>query len=162
FADTVLGRLPVPIPKQYLLGMDVQKSDFEYYGQPSYLRGEWKHGGWWYYYLYGLAVKTPHGTQFLLLLAIVTLAWPWHSWNHPQDHRLSPQAHGLRPVGWRDLTILITPALTILTLVSSQLEFNHHVRYVLPVLGFTFVFIGVTATWFVGQLGATSNRQLNT
>ncbi len=146
FADTPLAALPVPLPKQYLLGMDVQKHDFEDYGQPSYLRGEWKDGGWWYYYLYGLAVKTPHGTQFLLVLAIITMLY--RRWKRPiiapQAHGPRPQAHGLHPVGttWRDLIILLTPALTVLVLVSSQLEFNHHVRYVLPVLGFTFVFIG--------------------
>jgi hypothetical protein len=137
FPDTVLGRLPVPLPKQYLLGVDVQKHDFEDYGQLSYLRGRWKEGGWWYYYLYGLAVKTPHGTQFLLLLAIITLAW---------DRCGAIKAHDeprrFVPVTWRDLVVLLTPAVTVLVLVSSQLEFNHHVRYVMPVLGFTFVFIG--------------------
>ena len=47
----------------------------------------------------------------------------------------------------RDVIVLLSPALAVLILVSSQLEFNHHVRYVLPVLGFTFVFTGVTACW---------------
>jgi hypothetical protein len=88
-------------------------------------------------------VKTPHGTQFLLLLAILTLIY--RCWKHGN---ISPdKAHGPRPVGttWRDLVILLTPAITVLVLVSSQLEFNHHVRYALPVLGFTFVFIGSVA-----------------
>ncbi|MDQ3332691.1 MAG: glycosyltransferase family 39 protein, partial [Planctomycetota bacterium] len=42
FADSWLGELPVPLPEQYLLGFDSQKRDFEDYGQPSYLRGEWR------------------------------------------------------------------------------------------------------------------------
>ena len=62
--------VPVPVPRNYLLGIDVQKRDFEshYY---SYLRGEWRKEGWWYYYLYGLAVKVPLGVWALALLAAV-------------------------------------------------------------------------------------------
>ncbi|MBX3439237.1 MAG: phospholipid carrier-dependent glycosyltransferase, partial [Planctomycetaceae bacterium] len=41
FADTPLAALPVPLPRQYVRGIDLQKKDFEHYGQPSYLRGEW-------------------------------------------------------------------------------------------------------------------------
>jgi hypothetical protein len=48
FADTWLGYLPVPLPKNYLLGLDLQKRDFEHYHQPSYLRGQFRDRGWWY------------------------------------------------------------------------------------------------------------------
>ena len=144
FADSVLGELPVPLPKQYLLGMDVQKHDFEDYGQPSYLRGEWKDGGWWYYYIYGLAVKTPHGSQLLLLVSIVTFVW--------FARRRQQSQHGVQRVAtWRDVVILLAPATVVMVLVSSQMEFNHHVRYVLPVLGFVFVFCGVTSHWFCAR-----------
>ena len=67
FREAWLGEIPMTVPKQYLRGIDLQKKDFEDYGQPSYLRWEWKDGGWWYYYLYGLAVKPPHGSQLLVL-----------------------------------------------------------------------------------------------
>ena len=33
----------------------------------SYLRGEWRKEGWWYYYLYGLAMKVPLGVWALAL-----------------------------------------------------------------------------------------------
>jgi hypothetical protein len=131
FADSLFGEVPMPVPKQYLLGMDIQKHDFEDNGRPSYLRGQWKDGGWWYYYLYALAVKTPHGTQLLLLVAVFSLVLRSH-----------------RTATWHDLVILLAPAATVLILVSSQLKFNHHVRYVLPVFGFTFIFCGVTSHWF--------------
>ncbi len=142
FSDTPLAGLPVPVPRQYLLGMDVQKRNFEHCSEPSYLRGEWKDGGWWYYYIYGLAVKTPHGTQFLLLLAMITLIG-----RHWKRSGSTSQGSGLSAAGaaWRDLIVLLCPAIVVLVLVSSQLEFNHHVRYVLPVLGFVFVFIGSVA-----------------
>ena len=42
FAETWLGNLPVPFPKNYLFGIDIQQRDFEDYGRPSYLRGQWQ------------------------------------------------------------------------------------------------------------------------
>lgn len=134
FADTWIGLLPVPVPKQYLLGLDIQMRDFDHYAHPSYLRGEWRHGGWWYYYLYGLAVKTPHGTQVLFTLAVLIMSTrvftrrtKLFAINYPQP---------------RDLMMLLVPGMVIMILVSAQLEFNHHLRYVLPVLGFAFVYCG--------------------
>ena len=70
FASSWLSPLPVPFPKNYLLGIDIQQRDFENYGRPSYLRGEWQDHGWWYYYLYAAAIKVPLGT---LLLGVFTL-----------------------------------------------------------------------------------------
>lgn len=49
--------------------MDIQKRDFEC-GRWAYLRGEWKYGGWWYYYLYAMAIKVPLGVWGLGVLAI--------------------------------------------------------------------------------------------
>ncbi len=48
FAGTPLADLPLPLPKSYLLGLDLQKADFE---RPagSFLGGEWKARGWWYF-----------------------------------------------------------------------------------------------------------------
>jgi len=66
FSGSCLGMLPLPLPKPYVAGVDAQRTDFEHYHSPSYLRGEWKQGGWWHYYAYGLLVKMPHGTQTLV------------------------------------------------------------------------------------------------
>ncbi len=137
FATSAFGNIVVPLPSQYLLGFDLQKKDFEDFGQPSYLRGEWKDGGWWYYYLYGLAVKTPHGTQIMFLLATFTMIY---AGTRKSGHTAS--------LNGGHLSVLLMPALVLLVLVSSQLEFNQHVRYVLPVLGFAFVMTGAAASWF--------------
>ena len=48
FTGTVLAALPVPFPRDYVQGIDIQKRDFERKGM-SYLFGEWRMGGWWYY-----------------------------------------------------------------------------------------------------------------
>lgn len=98
-------------------------------GEPSYLRGEWKRGGWRYYYLYGLSVKTPHGHQLLLAAAILAA--------------FCGLARGRAdPDRWRDAAVLWAPPVLLLMIASEQLEFTHYLRYVLPVLGFATVGIG--------------------
>lgn len=153
FLRSPLAEMPVPLPRQYLLGMDIQKSDFEEYGQPSFLRGEWSDRGWWYYYLYGLAVKMPHGTQLVLCVSLIAV-YVQCSGRGP-----SPGAHA--SVGWTDVVVTVTPALLVLILVSSQLEFNRHVRYVLPAMGFVFVTAGAGSIWFTrrSDSGQNCNRE---
>jgi 4-amino-4-deoxy-L-arabinose transferase-like glycosyltransferase len=124
FAGTWLGEIPLPVPRNYVQGIDAQKRDFEV-GLRSYLRGEWRTGGWWYYYLYGLGVKTPLGTLGLAGLAVLSCGL-------------------VRRPGWRDEVILLAPGVVVLAFVSSQTGFNHHLRYVLPALPFFFVWIGRT------------------
>lgn len=58
FAKTLIGRVAMPLPKNYLLGIDAEQYDFEHSGRLSYLRGQWRSYGWWYYYLY--VVYQPH------------------------------------------------------------------------------------------------------
>jgi hypothetical protein len=127
FAGGWLGGVPVPVPRSYLQGIDLQKLDFE--RQPlSYLRGEWRRGGWWYYYLYALAVKVPLGTWLLLLLAAA----------------LKLLGAG-PPIRLRDELVVLAPGVLLLAFVSSQTGFNHHLRYVLPAFPFAFVWIGQAA-----------------
>ena len=73
FRDTWLGNVPVPLPKDYLQGIDYSRFEFER-GMRSYLNGQWKHGGWWYYYLDAMAMKIPLGTLFIGGLALVLMA----------------------------------------------------------------------------------------
>jgi hypothetical protein len=127
FADSWLAAMPMPVPKNYLLGIDVQKVDFER-KMPSYLRGEWRLGGWWYYYLYALLIKEPLGTWTLAALAAGVGLF----------------ARGYA-AGWRDELVLLAPIAVVVALVSSQTGFNHHVRYVLPALPFAFVWMSKVA-----------------
>ncbi len=124
FAQSALRDMPVPLPRNYLLGIDLQRHDFESFGHPSYLYGEWRARGWWHYYLSVALVKLPPGTW---LLAILALVW-------------CPRVDAERR--WRDLAVVATPALAVFVLVSSQTGINHHFRYVLPALPFLFVWLG--------------------
>jgi len=127
FADTWLAAIRVPLPKNYLMGIDLQKSDFER-KMLSYVGGEWRIGGWWYYYLYALAIKVPLGTWLLVLLALLVGLF------------------GRRyAADWRDELVLLAPIVVILTLVSSQTGFNHHLRYLLPIFPFAFIWISKVA-----------------
>jgi 4-amino-4-deoxy-L-arabinose transferase-like glycosyltransferase len=123
FANTWLARIPVPFPANYLIGIDLQQHDFEDYGRPSYLRGEWRDRGWWYYYLYAAAIKVPLGLWTLGALALLGL--------------LARNSHG----AGRDIFILLAPPLIVFTVVSSKTGFCEHFRYALPCFPFLFVWI---------------------
>ncbi len=127
FAGTAVGRIPVPLPADVLHGIDRQWSDFDR-TMPSYLRGQWRDGGWYHYYIYGLLVKEPLGTWVLVVLAVFVGVFG---------------SGYTRP--WRDEIALLVPALGILLLVSSQTGFNHHLRYVLPVFPFVFIWVSKVA-----------------
>lgn len=117
FEGTWPARVPIPIPKNVLLGIDVQKADFEN-GLPSYLAGRWSDHGWWYYYLYAAAVKLPLALLFLAFLAASRGGTTRH-----------------------ELTVIV-PGVALFAFVSSQTGFSHHFRYVLPTLPFLFIYIG--------------------
>lgn len=121
FAGTWFGRVPVPVPANYLMGIDVQRRDFEL-GMNSYLRGEWRKGGWWHYYLYALLVKESVGTLCLVGLALGTVLLRRPAVRFAGD--LVPLACGV----------------AVIAFVSSQTGFNHHLRYVLPALPLLYIF----------------------
>ncbi len=123
-----LGEVPVPLPAEYVNGIDLQRRDFES-GFRSYLGGELRHRGWWYYYLYGLAIKVPLG-----LLALV-------AWNIGVTVARRGQD------ALNELTLWL-PALAVLVLVSSQTGFSHHLRYVLPLFPFVIVSTSKLAAFF--------------
>lgn len=122
FSGTGLGNFRVPLPIDYLMGIDQQRRDFEY-KTPSYLRNEWKYGGWWYYYIYAFLVKEPIGVLLLTGFASVRLLCCRQGFS------------------WRCNFVFFLPAVALIVLVSSQTGFNRHYRYVLPALPFGYIFL---------------------
>jgi hypothetical protein len=151
FTGTFVGTLPVPLPRNYVLGIDAQRNDFES-RMWSYLNGEWRLGGWWYYYLAGLGFKISVGTLCLLLIALgVTV---WDVTRPPSPHAFDDDRNRSCKVGdelarysaaWKDEVVLLLPAIGILLFISSQTGFNHHVRYALPCLPYVFIWLGKPA-----------------
>ena len=130
FSKSWFAAVAVPIPEDYLLGIDAQCYDFENH-LTSYLRGATRTHGWWYYYIYGFGVKTPVGSLCLLAVALGLLI-----------------ARGPGTASWRDTGFLALPMLAILTMVSSQTGLNNHLRYALPALPFLLILCGSTGRVF--------------
>ena len=162
FRDTAIGSIPVPLPESFVRGVDLQKYDFEE-GKWSYLRGEHKFRGWWYWYIYALMVKTPVGTILLFFIACGWAVWrvEWRQllartmWVGRWKRTESAPSSGLSvtfspesgekgeprvPVLHENL-ILLAPAVCLFVLVSSQTGFSRYLRYVLPCYPFVFIWM---------------------
>jgi len=118
---------PVPLPQNYVRGLwDVRQVVGR--SHRSYVAGEWRDRGVWFYYLYGLAVKVPLGAMGLFLIAVVTSL----------RCRVANDRAGT--------LFLVIPAAAYLAFVSySSMAISHHFRYAMPVLPFCFVFAGGSA-----------------
>jgi len=131
FEGTLVAALPVPLPESYVLGLDDQKARADR-GAPAFLHGEWRDGGWWYYYLYGLAIKLPLGTLVFTAMACLLAI-------------CSPRFRA----GVTDEVVVWVPPIVILVLISSQTGINGHLRYALP--AFPFLFIGISRVGILVQ-----------
>jgi hypothetical protein len=125
FRGQLAGAIRLPLPEDFVRGIDLQRRDFEA-GFPSYLAGEWRRHGWWYYYLFASAIKVPLGMVVLIVWGIVQLARRWRGTTCVE-------------------AFLVLHASAIICFVSSQTGFNHHFRYVLPAFPFLILIACSTA-----------------
>ncbi len=127
FRGTHLARLPVPLPEHYVLGFDDQSYDVDSSENYKYLRGELreKRPGWYHYYAYALAVKSPLATLAILGLAAAAAI-------------ASRRCRAELLTEWS----LLLPAMILFALVSSQRGLNSHVRYMLPIVPFVCISAG--------------------
>ena len=122
FRDGLLENVIVPLPVDYLLGIDAQKRDFEI-KLMSYMNGDWRDRGWVHYYLFALLVKVPLSTLIVMCLsATLTISRPRSS--------------------LLDVSAVWLPPLVVFFFVSSQTGFNHHFRYLTPAVSFVCVGVG--------------------
>jgi 4-amino-4-deoxy-L-arabinose transferase-like glycosyltransferase len=130
FAGTWLAAIPVPLPSNFVSGIDLQRKDVET-GIFSYLNGEWKIGGWRYFYLESILIKLPLGTLILVgLSAVITMT----------NIRCRKR--------WRDELFLLLPTFTILFIFSMQTGIGIHSRYIIPLLPFLFIWTSKAALLF--------------
>lgn len=118
-----LGLLPVPLPADYVRGIDVQRVDFEH-TRLSYLSGTWRDHGWVYFYVYALAVKLPLSSLALMVWGVMLVRRPG---------AIRARAETL---------LLLTTAGAIVALVSSQTGYTQHSRYVIPALPYLMIVAG--------------------
>jgi len=138
FATSWTGAIPLPLPEDYLVGLDVQKADIEHHACLSYLRGAFRQHGWWYYYIYAAAIKTPLGTLILLLLSLL----------RRDSARVPTPSRSLDIPSGVHVLALLAPMVVVLAVVSSQTGLNRHFRYALPVLPYGMIWISRVAWVF--------------
>jgi hypothetical protein len=114
--------LPVPLPREYLLGFDGAKEISEHGEFGSYLLGRWSEHGWWYYNLVALGVKLPLATLALLAVAIPC-------WRRARIERI-------------ELLGIAVPLATLVVVFSTASNLNIGIRHVLPALPFLFLLLG--------------------
>jgi hypothetical protein len=117
--DSWLGNVPVPVPRDYLLGIDYLKYEVEekYW---SFLMGEWKFGSWPHYYVMTTLFKTPEPTLLAALIGLGVLV-------------VGIRRKMVEPKVISMFLFLIIPAAVCFASVSLQGGFNHHHRYVLMI-----------------------------
>jgi hypothetical protein len=128
FHNTWLAALPIPLPKEYVRGLDLQQKDFEAPQFKSYLCGQWRSSGWWYYYLLAWCVKTPIGFQAIFGVAIATLATQW--WRNQL---------------FNDEWVIALSIVLVFAAVSINAGFTIHYRYVFA--AFPFIVIISSRVW---------------
>lgn len=157
FAESWLAYVPVPLPRDYVEGVDLQKVDFER-GLPSYLFGQWSQHGWWYYYIACAILKVPLGIWAMGLMAIGVRVGRLKFIGEKQRNA----GHAGCQADWLDEIVLLLPAIALILFVSSQPGFGRHFRYVLPAFPFLFVWVASVAQavlrkpWIIGLCVAGS------
>ncbi len=149
--------IPIPVPQQYVQGVDAIADHLSDDTLRRHVQGDFIERHISYYYLYGLLVKVPVGTWLLILVAV----WDWLSkrWgaeSHQTDNIVIEQGAAQTHVpvrqeaeaeaGWWTTLVFWLPALSVLVFVSSVTT-NKQFRYILPMLPFVFVWVGRTAVW---------------
>jgi hypothetical protein len=119
FENTWLANVPVPVPRNYLLGIDYLKYEVEE-KKWSFLNGEWKFGSWPYYYVMTTLYKTPEPTLVGALVGLGVLV-------------MGIRRRLVKPKVISLFFFLIIPAAVCFASVSLQGGFNHHHRYVLMI-----------------------------
>jgi hypothetical protein len=139
FSNTILAKIPVPFPAQFVQGFDTQKIDFEQ-GMLSYLLGTHSDHGWWYYYIVALLCKEPIGILVIAVLAIFLFCY--------KKYRST----------WSNELFLAIPMLALFFVVSIQTGFSLHSRYIIPFLPFAYIWISRVGRVFLST-EVTENRK---
>lgn len=130
-----LGSLPLPLPVDYVEGVDRQQAMLES-EHPAFLDGELRfEGGFPDYYRKAIWYKVPHATQLLCVLGLITVLWLGR-----EDRR------------WRLQLVLLLP-IALLLYIAGESTMQLGVRYILPVVPFAFLFASQSASAGIRRFG---------
>ena len=121
-----LAALPVPLPRDYVAGIDRQKTAMES-DHAVFLDGELSTKGFASYYLMALLYKWPHWSQVLLLWSTIRCFWSRDA------------------TEWRRRAWLLTPAVLVLVVASSS-GMQLGIRYILPAIPLLLLFASEVAS----------------
>jgi hypothetical protein len=120
------------LPQSYLSGFVYTAADTQ--GRGSFLMGEIRLRGWWYYFPVAILFKTPLAT--LIGLAFAAPFWFF-----------LPRPRNL----WSISALAVAPVLYMLAAMHSGMDLG--LRHIFPVYPFLFIFLGVTATRAAAKFG---------
>lgn len=146
FSGTNWGWIPVPLPRNYVLGVDYLRHEVEQ-KMWSFLNGEWRCGSWPHYYLMTTLYKTPEPTLLAAFLGIIVILVGW------LRGLLKPELVAM-------ILLLSIPSLVCFVSVSFQGGFNHHHRYVLMIYPPMFVFASFLASPLAEQVFSRAKDRL--
>jgi len=102
-------------------------------GHPEFLFGQVGTRGWWWYFPFAFAIKTPLPTLILLAATIIS--------SGVLTYRLWKQENSeLGRLMWRGVMLGAFPVLFFISTLFSTVNIGY--RHILPILPFMFVFIG--------------------
>ncbi len=138
FAGSWMGALRLPLPAQFIQGIDVQRRDFEmglYRPEwASYFNGQWRQGGWWYFYFVGLFLKTPLSLWILIAMAVSAVC-------------LRRRLGGI-DVRYAGLLGLWIAAGGVLLMLSVNVGLNRYLRYALPIVPVLVITASGAVLWY--------------
>lgn len=117
FVATCVVNIPCILPKDAVLGLDYLAYETET-KKWSFLRGEWKKGGWLHYYLLTVVYKTPEPMLVLTLTGFWGMLQAFYFRKLQKTQVLA-------------LLLLFFPSAFSFFFISAHTGFNHHHRYVL-------------------------------
>jgi hypothetical protein len=125
-----LLKVPLPIPVEFLRGLDVQLADTERY-QSAYMLGWSRPGGWWYWYAVAAVIKLPLPVLALFVLAVL---------------RLRTTMRDPAPIRWAALCLLVPAVEAALAIAATTgTGTNAAFRYLIPSLALLCVWAGRAA-----------------
>ena len=133
FEGTAVGGVAVPLPADFIMGLDAQQYDFDRRGFEKYLAGERRSAdarGWWYYYLVCWLLKSHVGA--IALVAVGIGAMPVTT---------------SRPLEWCRLLTVCSGPIALGVALSLHSTINSHFRYALPCLPFVYFAAGSVFPW---------------
>lgn len=163
-----LASLPVPFPRDFVIGVDRQKAIMEA-DHPVFLDLEWRASKFPHYYLMTLLYKVPHSTQVMLVWAVVGAVLLRRHHTRLSRQRgseasgsalkidsvttNSPNPRWRDGLVWRRRMMLLLPTVLLIALASTS-GMQLGIRYILPVLPLIFLGIGeIAARWEWPQFG---------